>query len=150
MENNYWENCSYYEGGKCPQPETIDRALLIPQLLDASEIEAIKQICRTCGKYLDQRRKHPRITRPLQIILLRGRKTALEGDVVNISQSGVLVKLQNWVDFDENETVVLKIYPYRVAAEKNSTATLKISAQVKRIDAEKKELAMIFLSEIKE
>ena len=147
---NYWDNCSYYESGKCPQPEAIDRAFLIPQLLDTSEVEAIEQICLTCGKYLDQKRKHPRIKRPLQIILLRGRKTALEGDVVNISKGGVLVKLQNWVDFDENETVVLKIYPYRVAAEKNSAATLKISAEVKRIDAEKKELAMIFLSEIKE
>lgn len=148
MENNYWDNCSYYESGQCPQPEAIDRALLIPQLLDASEIEAIEQICLTCGKYLDQRRKHPRIKRPLQIILLRGRKTALEGDVVNISKGGVLVKLQNWVDFDENEKVVLKIYPSQIAGKKTSTPTLKVSAQVKRIDAKKKQLAIIFLSEI--
>lgn len=148
MKNNYWENCSYYERGECPQPETIDRALLIPQLLDASEIEAIKQICRTCGKYLDQRRKHPRITRPLQIILLRGRKTALEGDVVNISQSGVLVKLQNWVDFEENEKVTLKIYPSQIAGKQTSTSAFKVSAQVKRIEAQKKQLAIIFLSEI--
>jgi hypothetical protein len=150
MENNYWDNCSYYESGKCPQPESIDRALLIPQLLDASEIEAIEQICLTCGKYSDQRRKHPRIKRPLQIILLRGRKTALEGEVVNISKGGVLLKLQNWVDFNENEKVVLKIYPSKIAGKKISSSALKVSAQVKRIDAERKELAIIFLSEIEQ
>jgi len=61
MENNYWENCSYYESGECPQPEAIDRAFLIPQLLDASEIEATEQIFLNCGKYSDKRRKHPRI-----------------------------------------------------------------------------------------
>jgi hypothetical protein len=150
MENKYWDNCSYYENGKCPQPEAIDRALLIPQILDASEIEATEQICLTCGKYLDQRRKHPRIKRPLQIILLRGRKTALEGDVVNISKGGVLLKLQNWVDFDENEKVVLKIYPSQIVEKKTSSPALKVSAQVKRIDAKKKELAIIFLGEIEQ
>ena len=148
MENKYWDKCSYYESGNCPQPEAIDRALLIPQLLDASEIEDIEQICLTCGRYLDQRRKHPRIKRPFKLMLLRGQKTALEGDVVNISKGGVLVKLQNWVDFDENEKVVLKIYPTQVAGMKKSTSALKVSAQVKRIDAEKKQLAIIFLSEI--
>jgi len=148
MENNYWENCSYYESGECPQPEAIDRAFLIPQFLDASEIDSIEQICLNCGKYSDKRRKHPRIKRPLQIILLRGRKTALEGDVVNISKGGVLVKLQDWVDFDENEKVVLKIYPSQIAGKKTSISALKVSAQVKRIEAEKKQLAIIFLSEI--
>ena len=148
MANNYWDNCSYYESGKCPQPEAIDRAFLIPQLLDTSEVEAIEQVCLTCGKYLDQKRKHPRIKRPLQIILLRGRKTALEGDVVNISKGGVLVKLQNWVDFEENEKVTLKILPSQIAREKTSTSAIKVSAQVKRIEAQKKQLAIIFLSEI--
>jgi hypothetical protein len=148
MANNYWNNCSYYESGTCPQPEAIDRVFLIPQLLDTSEVEAIEQICLTCGKYLDKKRKHPRIKRPLQIILLRGRKTALEGDVVNISKGGVLVKLRDWVDFEENEKVTLKIYTSRTAGKKTSTPALKVSAQVKRIEAPQKQLAIIFLSEI--
>ena len=148
MANNYWDKCSYYESGDCPQPEAIDRALLIPQLLDTSEVEATEQICLTCGKYLDQKRKHPRIKRPFQIILLRGRKTALEGDVVNISKGGVLVKLQNWVDFEEDEKVTLKIYPSQIAGKKASTSAFNVSAQVKRIESQKKQLAIVFLSEI--
>ena len=63
MANNYWDKCSYYESGKCPQPDAVDRAFLIPQLLDKAEVEAIEQICLTCGKYLDKKRKHPRIKR---------------------------------------------------------------------------------------
>ncbi len=68
-QREYLENCRYYEIGDCPQPEAIDRVFLIPQLLDPSEIEAAKQICQDCGKYLDQKRKYPRIRRPLQIII---------------------------------------------------------------------------------
>ena len=60
----------------------------------------------------------------------------------------MLVKLQNWVDFEKNEKVTLKIYPSQIAGKKTSTSALKVSAQVKRIEAKKKQLAIIFLSEI--
>ena len=60
----------------------------------------------------------------------------------------MLVKLQNWVDFEENEKVTLKIYPSQIAGKKTSTSAFKVSAQVKRIKAQKKQLAIIFLSEI--
>ena len=148
MENRYWENCPHYQRGDCPQPEAIDRVFLIPQLLHPSEIEATKQICQDCGKYLDQKRKYPRIKRPLQIILRRGQKTAIEGDIVDISEGGALIRLHHWADFYKGEEVVLEIYPSDVASEKTSTSVLKLSAQVKRIDTERKQLAIIFLGKI--
>ena len=148
MENRYWENCSHYQRGDCPQPEAIDRVFLIPQLLHPYEIEATKQICQDCGKYLDQKRKYSRIKRPLQIILRRGQKTAIEGDIVDISEGGALIRLHHWADFYKGEEVVLEIYPSDVASEKTSTSVLKLSAQVKRIDTERKQLAIIFLGKI--
>ncbi|MFP3870160.1 MAG: PilZ domain-containing protein [Syntrophobacteria bacterium] len=148
MQNSYWENCPYYTSGKCPQPAAIDRAYLIPQLLAPSEVEAAKQICRACGKYLDDKRKYPRIARPLQVILLRDPGAPLEGDVVNISEGGVLVRLQSWADFDDDEKVVLEIYPQHLPSENTSPSALKLSAQVKRKDAQRKQLAIVFLGEI--
>ena len=148
MENRYWGNCPYYENGDCPQPETIDRVFLFPQLLDPSEIEATKQICQDCGKYLDQKRKYPRIKRPLQIILRRGQKTVIEGDIVDISEGGALIRLHHWADFYKDEEVVLEIYPSHVDSKKVSSSALKLAALVKRIDTERKRLAIIFLSKI--
>ena len=149
MEDNYWERCPYYESSDCPRSETIDRAYLIPQLLDTSEIEVIGQICRECGKYLDDKRKDPRIRRPLQIALSQGHKTAIEGNIVNISDGGALIELKGWADLGENERVVLHIYPSHPVSDKSPTSVLKISAQVTRVDTERKQLAVSFLSEIK-
>lgn len=148
MEDKYWEKCPYYESRNCPQPESIDRAYLIPQLLDTSEIEATEQICRECGKYLEDKRKYPRIRRPLRITLLQGRETAIEGNIVNISHGGALIELKSWADIGKSERVVLNIYPSHPALEKSPTSVLKLSARVKRVDTERKQLAMIFLSEI--
>jgi hypothetical protein len=148
MEDNYWGKCPYYESSDCPRSETVDRAYLIPQLLDTSEIEATEQICRECGKYLDDKRKYPRIRRPLRIALFQGHKTAIEGNIVNVSHGGALVELQRWADIDENERVVLNIYSSLPASEKSPASVLKLSAQVKRVDTERKQLAVTFLSEI--
>jgi hypothetical protein len=148
MEDNYWEKCPYYESSDCPRSETIDRAYLIPQLLDTSEIEVIGQICRECGKYLDDKRKYPRISRPFRIALSQGHKTAIEGHIVNISDGGALIELRSWAELGENERVVLNIYPSQPVSDKRPASVLKLSAQVKRVDTERKQLAVFFLSEI--
>ena len=148
MEDNYWEKCPYYESSDCPRSETIDRAYLIPQLLETSEIEATEQICRECGKYLHDKRKYPRIRRPFQIALFQGHKAAIEGNIVNISDGGALLELKSSADIGENERVVLDIYPAHPVSDKRPSPVLKMSAQVKRVNTERKQLAVTFLSEI--
>ena len=148
MEDNYWEKCPYYESSDCPKSETVDRAHLIPQLLNVSELETTRQICRECGKYLDDKRQYPRIRRPLQIALFQVHKTPIEGNIVNISDGGALIELKSWADLGENEKVVLNIYPSHPVSDKSPASVLKLSAQVKRVDTERKQLAVTFLSEI--
>ena len=148
MKNEYWENCSYFENGECPQAEAVSRAYLIPQLLDPSEMGVIKKLCRTCGKYLNEKRKHPRVQRPFQINLQKGEGETIEGDIVNISEGGALIKLQSWADFHKNEEVILEIYPSRGASETVSTSRIRVSGVIGRIEDEKGQLAVIFSKEI--
>jgi hypothetical protein len=148
MKDEYWENCPYSESRQCPQPDAIARAYLIPQLLNPSEIEATKKLCRTCGKYLNEKRKHPRVKRPFQINLQKSNGKTIEGYVANISEGGALIKLQDWADFEKNEGVILEIYPSHGASEKVSTSRIKVSGMIKRIEDEKDQLAIIFVKEI--
>jgi hypothetical protein len=148
MKNEYWKNCSYFENGQCPQPEAITKAYLIPQLLNPAEIGVIKKLCRTCSKYLNEKRKHPRVQRLFQINLRKGNGKTIEGDIVNISEGGALIKLQNWADLDRNEAVILEIYPSHGASETVSTSRIKVSGMIGRIEDEKDQIAVIFVEEI--
>jgi hypothetical protein len=145
MSNEYWKNCPYYENGNCPQSESIDAAYLIPQLLDPADIDSIKQTCKTCGKYSDQKREYPRIKRPLQIVLTKEGQKAIKGNIVDLSEGGALIQLQTWADFRKDEKVLLEIYP-SPASDKSSHESTKVSGLIKRIEVEKRQLAIAFLS----
>ena len=146
MGDEYWEDCPYAESDECPQSDAIVRVYLIPQLLDPADIDSIKQTCKTCGKYLDQKRKHPRIKRPLQIVLIKEQQTAIKGNLVDVSEGGALVQLQTWADFKKDEKVLLEIYPSRRISDKSSHELTKVSGLIKRIEVERQQLAIVFLS----
>jgi len=146
MGDEYWENCPYAESDECPQSEAIVRAYLIPQLLDPADIDSAKQTCRSCGKYLDQKRKYPRMKRPFQIVLIKDRQTAIKGNIVDLSEGGALIQLQKWADFEKDEKVLLTIYPSHPTSDKSSHELTKVSGLIKRIEAKRQQLAIIFLS----
>ena len=97
MEDQYWKKCQYYAAENCPDELRIllDQAHLIPHLLDYSEIEAAKQVCKECKK--QERRNSYRLNRPLAVVLTNQQpNTSVEGTVINSSASGALVKLKEW------------------------------------------------------
>jgi len=146
MSNEYWVHCPYAESDECPQSDSIARAYLIPQLLDPADIDSIKQTCKACGKYLDQKRKYPRIKRPLQVVLIKKEQTAIIGNIVDLSEGGALIQLQQWADFKKDEKVVLEISPTPQALDKSSHESTKVSGLIKRIEADRQQLAIVFLS----
>jgi hypothetical protein len=146
MGDEYWVHCPYAESDECPQFDAIARVYLIPQLLDPADIDSIKQTCKTCGKYLDQKRKYPRIKRLFQIVLIKERQTAIKGNIVDVSEGGALIQLQTWADFKKDEKVLLEIYPSRRTSDKSSHELTRVSGLIKRIEAERQQLAIVFLS----
>jgi hypothetical protein len=146
MGDEYWVHCPYSDSDECPQSDAIVRVYLIPQLLDPADIDSTKQICRTCGKYLDQKRKYPRIKRPLQVVLIKEGQTAIKGNIVDLSEGGALIQVQTWADFKKDEKVLLEIYPSHPASDNSSHESTKVSGLIKRIEAESKQLAIVFRS----
>jgi hypothetical protein len=69
MKAPAWETCQYYGAGQCPQHIVIDKAYLIPQLLDDSEIKTAEKICENCEKSLADRRRYQRVKRPLKVAI---------------------------------------------------------------------------------
>ena len=144
------ENCPYFDSEQCPQPEAVARAYLVPQILDRAEIEATEQACRTCGRYLDEKRKHSRVGRPFQVILLKGEKTTIEGDAIDISKGGALIQLKDWVDFEEDERVTLKIHHSHEASERRVASEREVPGLIERIETQEQKLAIVFLEELDE
>jgi hypothetical protein len=150
MGDEYWVHCPYADSDECPQSGAIVRVSLIPQLLDPTDIDSIKHTCKTCGKYLDQKRKYPRIKRPLQIVLITEHQKAIKGNIVDLSEGGALIQLQKWADFKKDEKVLLEIYPSHPTLDKSSHELTKVSGLIKRIEPESKQLVMVFLQRIRE
>jgi hypothetical protein len=70
MKKPAWEKCKYYREGHCPQHGVIDKVYLIPQLLDASQVQAAQEICEDCAKYLADGRKYPPLKRPFEVVII--------------------------------------------------------------------------------
>jgi hypothetical protein len=149
MDKAKWEKCPYFSEGKCPQSKFIDRAYLIPQLLDRSELEEAVRICGDCGQYLPERRKRARLKRTFESYIHKEYgETTIPGNVVDVSGRGTLIKLKDWLPFDIDEKVQIEIYPRRNRRKRANNKIIRASGEVKRIDSVKRELAVVFLHEV--
>lgn len=146
MKEPTWEKCPYYPSGRCPQHSTIDRAYLIPQLLEASELEAAIDACDQCEIYDKERRKYRRIARPFRVVVSNKQaKQNIEGTVVNVSVKGALIRLDNWIPFDKEQMVDLKLYNNKLISDKEEINVVNVSGQIKRVAEQKQELAIVFV-----
>ena len=145
MEKPTYEECHHLNTGQCPQEFLCQKALLIPQLLDPSELSEAIEACKSCGSYLKERRKHSRIKRPLRCNVSKDNGTAIQGQIINISGNGALIKVKDWSDFKRDEKVKLTIY-LDGESTINESLTMEVSGQIKRLALDKKKLGVLFLS----
>ena len=146
MKKPTWEKCHHYSSGRCPENSIIDKAYLIPQLLKPSEIEAAYAICEKCENYHREKRKYRRIARSFRVVVSNKEpKQTSEGTIVDVSIKGALVKLDNWIHFNKDEIIKLKIYSKKVFSDKEKTYVINVCGQVKRVAKEKQELAILFV-----
>jgi hypothetical protein len=146
MKKAAWEKCHYYKSGQCPERTTIDKVYLIPQLLSVSEIEAATKTCEQCPHYRSEKRKYRRVARPFRVVVSNIKpKKSITGTVVDVSANGALIKLDNWVNFDKNETVNLKLCYIGPSITEEIINVTNVLGQVKRVAKEKQELAIVFI-----
>jgi hypothetical protein len=148
MDEECWAKCQYYAAENCPDEFRIllDRAYLIPHLLDYSEIETAKKICRDCK--IQERRNSYRLNRPLTVVLTNKQpNTKVEGTVINSSASGALVKLRESTNFANGEVVEIEFTSNdnNTPGQSSSIVTGR-SGVIKRQLKERRQVAVIFLS----
>ena len=145
MEKPTYEECHHLNIGQCPNEFLLQKALLIPQLLAPSELAEAIEACKSCGSYLKERRKHSRIMRPLSCNVSRDNGAAIQGQIINISGNGALIKVEHWSDFKRDEKVKLTI---NLAGESiiGESCTIEVPSQIKRLTIDKKKLGVFFLS----
>lgn len=146
MKEPVWERCHYYSIGQCPEQPTIDKAYLIPQLLKPSQLEAAADTCDQCEYYHEEKRKYRRVTRSFKVIVSNKEpRKKTQGTIVDVSINGALIKLDNWSNFNKDETINLQLYADDVVVDKEKTNVINISGRIKRVRKEKHELAIVFL-----
>jgi len=147
MENEHWDSCPFHASGQWPEQLAIDRISLIPQFVTLSEIDAATRACKKCGQRLGEQRKHVRTKRPLEVTLSKGDLPSIQGDIINISQGGALLKLRDWTRFTVGEEVRLKIYPPHSSSSKTPAQAVWLFGLIKRVEAKERKLAVAFLEE---
>lgn len=148
MEEPVYETCEYLGNGQCPYKSTIERALLIPQLLDPTQIIDAKRLCEKCRQILVEKRKAVRVLRPLRVVITRrDQEESFHGTLLDVSSGGALVKLENLPNFHMDEIFRLKIYSYSGVSDKSDTDAISVDGAVKRLAENKNEIAIVFVEE---
>lgn len=148
MKNAAWEKCHYFGSGRCPEQSTIDKAYLIPQLLELSEIEAATETCKQCEHYHEEKRKYRRVSRPFRVLISnKDPNKSTEGTIVDVSINGALIKLDNWLSFDKDETVSVQLRTNDEVENKVRSEIITLCGRVQRITREKQELAIVFMKD---
>lgn len=148
MEQPTYEKCQYLSIGQCPYKSSIERALLIPQLLDPAQIADAKRLCEKCGEIFVEKRKTIRVQRPLRVVITRREQDeSFHGAILDISSGGALVKLENVPNFHMDEELQLKIYSYRGGSDKSNTYAMAFDAAVKRLAENTNQIAIVFVEE---
>ena len=146
MKEPVWERCHYFCSGQCPEQPTIDKAYLIPQLLEPSQLKAATDTCNQCEYYHEEKRKYRRVTRSFKVVVSNKKpKKSTQGTIVDVSINGALIKLDNWTHYNKNETVNLQLYASDTVKDKKETNVINVSGRIKRVKKEKQELAIVFL-----
>ena len=147
MVQTYWERCPFHESGECPQEVLVDRLLLVPQFLSTLEREAARATCQSCEKRLAERRKHRRTRRFLPGILFKEGGAPFQAKILDVSEGGVLLELDGWVHFEQGEKAILEIHSAPANPTGSSGSPIKVAGLVKRVEPEKRRLAMALLEE---
>jgi hypothetical protein len=151
MDDAYWERCPFYAEDECPKASLVDRAYLIPHLLDPSEIGEVKEVCKKCGLYLNEKRKYIRLRKPFRVAVISDKKdTRLQGKIVNVSGVGALIMPDNWSDFAVNQEVELEIYSRPRASKNKDEIAIKVSGVIKRVNHKDKQVAVMFLEDLRQ
>jgi hypothetical protein len=124
----------------------MDKAYLIPQLLKPSQLKAAADTCDQCEYCREEKRKYRRVTRPFKVVVSNKKpRKNTQGIIIDVSKDGALIKLDNWTNFNKDETVNLQFYTNDMVVDKEKPNVINVCGRIKRVTKEKRELAIMFV-----
>ena len=146
MADQPWKTCQYFFTEECPNLSFISKAILIPQFLDPYETEILESTCANCETCQDEKRGSLRIRRPLKVFIeSQDLKRTAQGSILNVSSTGALVELDNWLDFRVYEKIMMQIYTGDQVADHMQADVDKRQSIVKRIIEDKRQIGVMFI-----
>ena len=91
------------------------------------------------------KRKHCRTRRPFRGVVFKEQGTTLKAKILDVSEGGALLELEEWVHSEQGETACLEIHPPSLTSSESSRPPIKVVGLVTRVEAKKRRLAMAFL-----
>lgn len=126
----------------------MDKAYLIPQLLKPSQLKAATDTCDQCEYYHEEKRKYRRVTRSFKVVVSNKEpRKNTQGTIVDVSINGALIRLDNWMNFNKDETVNLQLYANDIVVDEEKTNVINVCGRIKRVRKEKHELAIVFVKD---
>jgi len=124
----------------------MDKAYLIPQLLKPSQLKAAIDTCDQCEYYHEEKRKYRRVKRSFNVVVSNKEpRKNTQGTIVDVSINGALIKLDNWTNFNKDETVNLQFYTNDKFVDKEKPNVINVCGRIKRVTKKKRELAIMFV-----
>ena len=124
----------------------MDKAYLIPQLLKPSQLKAAIDTCDQCEYYHEEKRKYRRVERSFNVVVSNKEpRKNTQGTIVDVSINGALIKLDNWTNFNKDETVNLQFYTNDKFVDKEKPNVINVCGRIKRVTKKKRELAIMFV-----
>lgn len=92
MFSSRLKSCKLFVKQKCPYQKEMERAYLIPQLLDSEQLLEYERLCLSCLKDEQQRRKSQRVLVSFFVFCQQADDARIVAKAYNLSAEGIAVK----------------------------------------------------------
>jgi hypothetical protein len=147
MEKARPETWLEYLRAVCEEAERNDGVRSRPSIVSPGELRSSQGAEAGAGARQKERRQHPRIPARYKVRIVTGCAKVLDGVTVNISQSGVLVELQEWDQFIKYDLIGIAIFEDNDTNHRDCLGKVATLGVIRRIEEKSHRIALTFLGE---
>ena len=92
MLSSRLKSCKLFERQKCPYQREMERANLIPQLLDSKQLLEYESLCLPCLEGEQQKRKSHRVPVSFLVFCQQAELVSIVAKAYNLSTEGIAIK----------------------------------------------------------
>jgi PilZ domain len=136
-----------YLQGVCEESEAADQGDPAAFMVASPQSEATRQDSRDAIPYPSERRRHRRITRCCRVKVVTDSARIIDGETVNISDGGALVRLSERRDFREDDPIGIALFQNDGNGERKFSAIAARLGVIRRVEEESRRIAVMFIQD---